>query len=76
MYKGSCLCNKIQFEITTQIENIIFCRCKNCQKVQGSAFATNGNVDIKGFKFTKGENNLTSYKHSSTKTKYFCKYKF
>lgn len=74
MYEGGCLCGKVRFEITTEIKNIIYCHCSKCRKVQGSAFATNGNVDVSGFKFTSGEKELTGYKSSPGHTKYFCQH--
>ena len=74
MYKGSCLCGKVRFEITGEIQNIIYCHCSQCRKAQGSAFATNGNVDLEKFKFVSGENELTGYKSTPGQTKYFCKY--
>jgi len=74
MYNGGCLCGKVRFEITGKIQDIIYCHCSQCRKAQGSAFATNGNIDIKGFKFISGENELTGYESSPGLTKYFCKY--
>ena len=73
MYKGSCLCGKVHFEISGEIQNIIYCHCSQCRKAQGSAFATNGNIDTAGFKFISGENELTGYESSPGHTKYFCK---
>jgi len=73
MYKGSCLCGNVHFEITGKIQDIIYCHCSDCRKAQGSAFATNGNVDVKEFKFVSGENDLTAYEASPGQTKYFCK---
>jgi hypothetical protein len=49
MYKGRCLCGKVHFEISSEIQNIIYCHCSECRKAQGSAFASNGNVDAEGF---------------------------
>ena len=74
MYKGSCLCGKVGFEITSEIQNIIYCHCSKCRKAQGSAFASNGNVETEGFKFTSGEHDLTAYVSSPGRTKYFCKH--
>lgn len=74
MYKGSCLCGKVGFEITGEIQDIIYCHCSQCRKAQGSAFATNGNVDAAAFKFTSGEDELTGYESSPGETKYFCKH--
>lgn len=73
MYNGSCLCGKVRFKITSKIQSIIYCHCSQCRKAQGSAFATNGNVDVEGFKFILGENELTGYESSPGQTKYFCK---
>ena len=73
MYNGGCLCGKVRFEITGKIQDVIYCHCSQCRKAQGSAFATNGNIDIKGFKFISGENELTGYESSPGQTKYFCK---
>ena len=74
LYTGACLCGKVRFEITGGIQNPVYCHCSRCRKAQGSAFASNGNVDIKAFKFISGETELTAYTHPATpdQTKYFC----
>lgn len=72
MYQGSCLCGKVKFTISNKINDIVYCHCSLCRKAQGSAFAANGNVDIKNFKFLSGEDNLTAYPSSETQTKLFC----
>jgi len=73
MYKGSCLCGKIRFEITGKIEDIVCCHCSLCRKAQGSAFATNGNLDADKFVITSGNDQLTAYEVTPGQTKYFCK---
>lgn len=74
MYEGACLCGKIRFQITGEIQNIVYCHCSQCRKAQGSAFATNGNVDADSFKFISGENELTGYESTPGQTKYFCRH--
>lgn len=74
IYKGSCLCGKVRFEITGEIQNIIYCHCSQCRKAQGSAFATNGNVDAEKFNFISGKDELTGYESTPGKIKYFCKH--
>lgn len=74
IYSGSCLCNKVKYEISGSIKNIVYCHCSKCRKAQGSAFATNGNVNKVNFKFIIGEDALTGYESSPGQTKYFCKY--
>jgi hypothetical protein len=73
MYKGGCLCGEIYFEITGEIKNIIYCHCSKCRKAQGSAFATNGNLEEKYFNIIRGEDKLTEYNTGQGQYKYFCK---
>lgn len=73
MYTGSCLCGEIKFEITDKIKNIVYCHCSKCRKAQGSAFATNGNLDENHFRLTQGENNLTKYESDPGQYKFFCR---
>jgi len=73
MYKGACLCGAVRFEINGEINNIVYCHCSQCRKVQGSAFAVNGNLDADKFIFTQGEELLTAYESTPGQKKYFCK---
>lgn len=72
MYKGSCLCGDIRFEITGEIKSIVYCHCSKCRKAQGSAFATNGNLEEKHFNIIHGKGNLTQYESGPGEYKYFC----
>ncbi|MGB5765647.1 MAG: GFA family protein [Arenicellales bacterium] len=73
-YFGSCLCEKVRFEITGKIHDIIYCHCSQCRKAQGSAFAANGNVAAEHFLFLSGEHELTGYQSTSKRVKYFCRH--
>lgn len=73
MYKGSCLCGKVQFTITGPVDDIVYCHCSQCRKAQGSAFATNANVAAHDFTFLSGEDNLSAYQYSEHQKKYFCR---
>ncbi len=72
MYKGSCLCGQVRYEVAGSIDDIVFCHCSLCRKAQGSAFATNGNVEAKHFRFIQGSDNLTQYESNPGHSKYFC----
>ena len=74
IYKGGCLCGKVRFEISGKIQNIVYCHCSRCRKAQGSAFATNGNVDAEKFIFISGEEAMTGYESTPGQTKYFCQH--
>lgn len=73
-YQGGCLCGKVRYDITGEIKNIVQCHCSMCRKAQGSAFATNGNVNINEFKFVSGESELSGYESSPGHIKYFCRH--
>ncbi|MDC9714228.1 MAG: GFA family protein [Gammaproteobacteria bacterium] len=73
MHQGECLCGKVKFQITQKITDIVMCHCSECRRVQGTAFATNGNVENKNFKFLSGEDSLTEFKENDNKSRFFCK---
>lgn len=73
MYHGRCLCGAIKFKITGEIQNIVCCHCSECRRVQGSAFATNANVNNEDFQLISGQDNLSEYQNTPTKSKFFCK---
>jgi hypothetical protein len=73
-YFGRCLCEKVRFVITGKIKDIIYCHCSQCRKAQGSAFAANGNVAADHFHFLYGEHELTAYRSSEKRVKYFCQH--
>lgn len=74
MYKGSCLCGKVRFQITGEIRNIVYCHCSECRKAQGSAFAANGIVAADKFEFETGESEMTAYQSTADQAKYFCRH--
>lgn len=74
MYKGGCLCGAIQFEINGPIRDIIHCHCSQCRRAQGTAFATNANVDAKDFRFVCGQDQLSEYVMSDAFSKFFCRH--
>ncbi|EJC6798680.1 GFA family protein [Vibrio parahaemolyticus] len=73
MYKGSCLCGSIQFELEGNVTDIIHCHCSLCRKASGSAYATNGFINAQDLKLTDQDNTLTFYESSEGRRKYFCK---
>lgn len=42
IYHGSCLCHKVQYELTGEPFTFFVCHCVNCRKATGSAFMSNG----------------------------------
>lgn len=72
MYSGKCLCGKVEYKVHQAIEDIIMCHCSECRKVQGTAFATNGNVKNENFELVSGKNNLTEFRENDDKSRFFC----
>ena len=72
MYRGSCLCGQVQFTIEGTISSIVHCHCSLCQKSSGSAFATNGFVDLDAFQIVSGADVLSRYEYRPGKIRYFC----
>lgn len=72
-YTASCLCNVIQLHINAELEPIMVCHCKQCQKAQGAAFAAITQVQKSDLNIAQGENLLQAYFASPNKKRVFCK---
>ncbi len=66
-YSASCLCNGIQLRINAELEPIMVCHCKQCQKAQGAAFAAITQVQKSDLEMVQGENLLQAYFASPNK---------
>ena len=73
MYHGSCLCGGIKVAISGPISQIIHCHCSLCRKSSGTAFATNGVVELVDFNLSDEANLLASFELSPGKRRYFCR---
>jgi len=72
---GSCLCGKVQYEITGDPKVFQYCHCSRCRKFTGSVHAANIIVAPEQFKWLSGEDSVGRYepgeaKHFATS---FCK---
>ena len=70
LYKGSCHCGSVEFEIDTDLNTIKQCNCSICSRKNAKmAMASKDQLKI-----TKGENNLSLYQFGTNIAKhYFCK---
>ena len=73
MYKGSCLCGGVRFELDGPLGPIVCCHCPDCRKAQGTAFATVAPIARKDFRLLSGEDLLAEYESSPGKQRVFCK---
>ena len=72
---GSCLCGEVSYEFTGPVKVFQYCHCTRCQKITGSAHASNIIIDPENFKWLKGEKNVGRYELPEAKhfASSFCK---
>lgn len=72
---GSCLCGEVSYEFTGPTKVFQYCHCTRCQKITGTAHASNIIIDPTHFKWTKGENNVGRFELPEAKhfASSFCK---
>ena len=73
MYKGSCLCGSVKYEISEDFAEIECCHCLVCRKAHASAFAMGVTISRNSFSFICGEESLTEFESSPGKFRVFCK---
>ncbi|MCP5425290.1 MAG: GFA family protein [Gammaproteobacteria bacterium] len=73
MYRGSCLCGVVTYEIDGELGDGYFCHCSRCRKASGSAYAANARLLPNQFRVLTGQESLKSYYHpASGLTRKFC----
>ncbi|MDW6004187.1 GFA family protein [Vibrio mangrovi] len=69
-YKGSCHCQAVQFEITTDFPELTTCDCSICQRKNALMVKVHENE----MRILCGEESLATYQfHTHTAKHYFCK---
>jgi len=72
-HSGSCLCEKVKYEVSGNFENFFLCHCKHCQKDTGSAHAANLFSTKATLKWLSGQEQVRTYTLPSTRhSKSFC----
>ncbi|MGJ8647121.1 MAG: GFA family protein [Marinomonas colpomeniae] len=69
-YQGSCLCNKVTFEVNGFSEEAANCYCTMCQKFHGAAFGTL--VGVVGLTWHSGVEHLKHYTAPNGTIRTFC----
>ena len=67
---GSCLCDRIAFEVSGALRYMSHCYCGFCRKSHGSQLATY--VGAERLRFTKGAGEQQGYASSPGMTRFFC----
>ncbi len=72
-YVGSCLCQKVTYEVVGDFEKFYLCHCSRCRKETGSAHAANLFSRSAAFRWTSGESRVKKYALPQTRfAKSFC----
>lgn len=70
---GGCCCESVAFKIKDDFEKFFFCHCEQCQKLTGSAHASNLFTSPSNIEWTKGEDKIKRYDHPTRSfSKVFC----
>ncbi|MCZ6804349.1 MAG: GFA family protein [Proteobacteria bacterium] len=75
VFKGSCLCGEVAYEIEGPFKIFQYCHCSRCRKSTGSAHASNLFVPPDHFRWTSGEELVGRYEHPDARyfATTFCK---
>jgi len=60
-FKGSCLCGDVTYQFTGPAKVFQYCHCNRCQKITGSAHASNIIIDPENFEWLTGEDQVARY---------------
>jgi len=70
--RGSCLCQRIVYEVRQLDSSIGHCSCPSCRKAHSAAFNTFAKVKHKHFQWVRGIELLSSFESSPGKKRHFC----
>jgi hypothetical protein len=72
LYRGSCMCGSVRFEIEAPLGPFGFCHCNTCRKASGTAFTANSSVPRDKVRFLNGEGTIRRYESSPGTFRCFC----
>jgi len=70
--KGSCLCKKVKYEISGELNDVLNCHCSMCRKLHASAFRTRAKIATKDWNTLSGAEYIKLYESSEGEHKSFC----
>ncbi|MBQ75870.1 MAG: hypothetical protein CMQ20_12730 [Gammaproteobacteria bacterium] len=73
MYRGSCLCGSVRYEIKRELSGVTHCHCTMCQKQHGALFSTYAGVPRADLEYFCEPDDLSSYQSSESATRRFCR---
>ncbi len=73
VFRGSCFCGAIRFEVRPPTAFCAHCHCTMCQRSNAAGYVTWIGVDKAQFQMTAGSDELTTYASSEHGTRSFCR---
>ena len=70
--KGSCLCGKVRYELTSQPRSVVACHCTQCRKTSGHYVAAT-QIDRDSLEL-QGSENITWFRSSEEAVRGFCSF--
>jgi hypothetical protein len=72
MISGHCECDRIEYEIDSEITDFSHCHCSQCRRLHGAAYGTFGGVARDKVHFVSGKSDLKMYASSDSNDRFFC----
>jgi len=73
MFRGSCLCRNVRYEVRGALGPAINCHCSMCRKAHGAAFGTYVRVQRSEFVLISGAEDVASHASSPDVNRTFCR---
>ncbi len=67
VFHGGCLCGATQYRVQAPLKLFQYCHCSRCQKITGSAHASNLYIHKEQLTWTKGEDEVQTFHLEGTK---------
>lgn len=71
-HRGSCLCNRVKFEIREFLPQATHCHCSMCRKFHGAAYASFASATLSNFRWLEGLDSHKSYTAENGTVRTFC----
>jgi len=70
---GGCLCGAVRYAVSGPFTGFYLCHCKQCQKLTGSAFASNISAHPQTIEWLEGAQHVSAYQHPTREfSRAFC----
>lgn len=71
---GACLCGTVRYELEGPFDVMSHCRCSMCRQHQGAASAAFVTVSLAAFRWTSGEEAVSTYQSPAHGARAFCQH--